>query len=105
MPKPYSVSLQEAAALPFPARVTAESRYAAALERILGGEDRVVAVYKAWLEAQASEPSILSADTANLAAQWPRAAQTAETAGMHGLGQFEGAPHFELRLKRSTEPV
>ncbi len=101
MSKPYSIALLEASALPFQARVSAEGRYAGALERALGGETNVIAVFKAWTEAHESEPGVLTAETAELAARWPRAAQAAETAGMHGLGHFEGMPHFEVRVERA----
>ncbi len=103
MSKSYSVALLDASAIPFPARVSVEGRYAAALERALGGEEGVVATYKAWLEAHECEPGILTAAMTERASRWQRSAEAAQTAGMHGLGHFEGTPHFEVRLERQSE--
>ena len=102
MSKPYTVAVV-ATDLPTPVRINAECRYAAALERRLGGDAQVAAVYRAWMDATQSDSSMLNKETADLAIQWPRAAKAAEDAGMQGLGHFEDGAHFEVRVERRAQ--
>ncbi len=101
MNTPYTVALRDAEEISTQARITAESRFAASLERALGGPDQVAATFRAWLEVEQSEASVLTSELAALACKWPAAARTAEQAGMRDLGHFGGMPHFEVRLSRA----
>lgn len=97
---PYTVALEDAPELPSAHRICAETRFATAIERTLGGADVVVTTYRAWLDASESEASDVDQATAILAVQWPRAFDTARQAGLRDLGELPGA-HFEIRLERN----
>lgn len=101
MEKPYTVALEEAGDLPPAERIAAEIRFVREIERALGSSEDVAAVYRAWLEASESDLASLGGVTANLAARWPRAAETAYRAGFKGIGDI-GDAHFELRLSRAS---
>ncbi|MFC5499437.1 hypothetical protein ACFPOE_17965 [Caenimonas terrae] len=100
MSHPYTVALEDAQDLPSSNRITAETRFAASIERALGGADAVASTYRAWVNASESDASHLDRDTAALAVQWPRAFDAARQAAMRDIGELPGA-HFEVRLERA----
>lgn len=93
----YTASLEDFPAMPLKERIVAETRYCAALEKALGGPDGVVKAYLAWCMAAENDQAEISAETANLATVWAKAADKARQAGMQGLSEDEGA-YFEVRL-------
>lgn len=97
MSHPYTVTLVDAPEVPSAVRIQAETRYAAVLERALGGPEAVVKVYRSWMEACESSAEAISAEAAQLAVRWPRAAEQAQQAAFQKLGAMPQA-HFELRL-------
>lgn len=99
MGHPYTVALEEASELPCPNRISAEARFAAAIERSLGGPEAVATTYRAWVNASESAASDVDQASASLAVLWPRAYDTARQAGFRDLGELPGA-HFEVRLQR-----
>lgn len=101
MDKPYSVSLQGIEGLPAAEKISAEARFIKEIERALGGADAVVAVYRAWREASENEATEVRQETWALAAQWAKAFETAQRAGLKNIG--EGDAHFELQLERKYE--
>ena len=103
MAHPYTVALEEAPELSSSHRITAEARFAAVLERSLGGPDAVASTYRAWVNASESAASDLDQATASLAVLWPRAFDTARQAGFREIGELAGA-HFEVRLERRPHP-
>ena len=92
----YTVHL-ECPSLPAPLRISAEVRYARALERALGGPVAVVEAYQAWTAANESAADELSAEEAERARRWARAAEAARLAGFQEIGAEEDA-FFEVRL-------
>ena len=100
MPHPYTVALQDAGDLPSAQRIAAETRFASAIERTLGGAEAVAQVYRAWTVSAESEASQVDQATAQAAVRWPRAYETAVQSGFRNLGEFPGA-HFEVRLERN----
>lgn len=46
MAHPYTVALEDAAELPCSNRISAEARFAAAIERSLGGPEAVASTYR-----------------------------------------------------------
>jgi hypothetical protein len=99
MAHPYTVALEEASELPCSNRICAEARFAAAIERSLGGPDAVASTYRAWVSASESAATDVDQATASLAVLWPRAYDAARQAGFRDLGELPGA-HFEVRLER-----
>ena len=99
MVHPYTVALAEAPQLSSSHRITAEARFAAVLERSLGGAEAVALTYRAWINASESAATDVDQTTASLAVLWPRAFDTAQQAGFRELGELPGA-HFEIRLER-----
>lgn len=99
MAHPYTVALEEAPELPCSNRIAAEARFAAAIERKLGGPEAVADTYRAWVNANESAASDVDQATASLAVLWPRAYDTAREAGFREVGEMPGA-HFEVRLER-----
>jgi len=96
MPHPYTVALRDAGGLPTAERIAAETRFASALEKSLGGADAVALVYRAWTASSEADASELDTATANAAVRWPRAYDSALQAGFRNLGEFPGA-YFEVR--------
>lgn len=89
MAKPCLVALLNAPDLSVPARITAEVRYADALERALGGEHQVV---KAWLAMTARD------DLPDPAAvPWEQAEKLAHAAATTDLALPSGA-YFDVDL-------
>jgi hypothetical protein len=97
----YTVALQDGRDLPTRERIDAEVRFARELERVLGGEDGIAEVYRAWMEASESEANQIDTSTATKAVRWPRAFDAARQAGFSKLGDI-GEAHFEVRLERHT---
>ena len=93
----YIVSLIDFPDLPLKERMVAEMRYGTALEKALGSPEQVATAYSAWCSASDSNEAEITADEANLAKTWLRAADRARVAGFQGLGEAEGA-YFEVRL-------
>ena len=100
MDRPYTVALVDAQGLPSAARIAAETRYAASLERSLGGADQVVEALRAWRVASEAEATDVDRATFQRAMCWPRAANLAKQAAFRDLGEFPGA-HIEVTLPRA----
>jgi hypothetical protein len=98
MNKPYIVALQEARDLSLRQRIQAEVRFAAELERALGGEDAVAETYRCWISASQVDTSELDAQTATNAVRWPRAAEAATRSALSKLVSAEA--YFDVRLAR-----
>lgn len=94
----YTVTLCDVHGLPADARIKAETRYCAELERLLGGPEDLSRAYGAWCEAADADASEISSETANAATRWIKAVQTARDAGLRGLGEEADAAYFEVRL-------
>lgn len=95
----YTVSLQDAPSkITEQAKTKAEEQFQRALERTLGGEDEVIAAYKAWQLAEEVDPSELSKQDTDLAKQWIAAATRAYQEGFKGFGESEA--WFEIRVER-----
>jgi hypothetical protein len=97
MNKPYIVALQEARDLSLRQRIQAEVRFAAELERALGGEDAVAETYRCWISASQVDTSELDAQTATNAV-WPRAAEAATRSALSKLVSAEA--YVDVRLAR-----
>jgi hypothetical protein len=95
----YLVALLEAEALPTGIRIAAETRFAAALERFLGGAEQVARTYRAWTAASECGAQDLDKDTIEAAMRWPRAADLARQAGLREIGDLPSA-HFEVKLPK-----
>lgn len=80
MNHPYTVALIDAEGVPTAARIAAETRFAGAVERALGGPDAVASALRAFTAAADSRPEDLNADTVALAARWHRVADQARQA-------------------------
>ncbi len=98
MGHPYSVSLKGAPSLPPSARIAAETRFAVAVERALGGPEEVARAYSAWLTAKEASAHSLDQETAIAAVRWPRAYNKGVQAGLRGRGPVPDA-QFELTLE------
>lgn len=93
---PYLVRLEAGSSLPAQERMRAETRFSAALEKALGGPDRVVEAYRAFQVAAEAEDEV-SSEIAALAKAWQRAVGLAEQAGTRDFGEGLDA-YFEIRL-------
>lgn len=99
MAHPYTVALVDAEALPSAARITAETRFAATLERTLGGPEEVAQALRAWTFASEADAAELDKATVEKAVRWPRAASLANQAAFRDIGELPGA-HFDVKLAR-----
>jgi hypothetical protein len=97
MRHPYTVGLQEAAAVPPLTRIEAETKFAKAIENTVGGPDAVAATYRAWVSVGELTASELDQATAARGVLWPPAYEAARAAGICDLPEVCGA-HFEIRL-------
>lgn len=97
MTHPYTVALVDASALPTAARIAAETHFAGAIERALGGAEAVARALRAFTAANESQAEDLDPDIVALAARWHRVADQARQAGIREIGELPGA-HFEVRL-------
>jgi hypothetical protein len=95
----YIVSLKAADDAPAALRIAAEIRFAAALERSLGGPTQVARTYRAWTAANEGTAQDLDKDTIEAAMRWPRAADLARQAGLREIGDLPTA-HFEVKLPK-----
>ncbi|WP_295850307.1 hypothetical protein [uncultured Xylophilus sp.] len=94
----YTVTLCDVHGLPADARIKAETRYCAELERLLGGPEDVARAYGAWCEAADADASEISTEVANAATRWSKSAQSARDAGLRGMGEEAEIAYFEVRL-------
>lgn len=93
----YVVALREADDATAALRIGAEIRFAAALERSLGGPAQVARSYRAWTAANEGTAQDLDKDTIEAAMRWPRATDLARQAGLREIGDLPTA-HFEVKL-------
>ncbi|XAH26140.1 hypothetical protein AAFF27_13495 [Xylophilus sp. GW821-FHT01B05] len=94
----YTASLNDFPGLPTSERMAAESRYCRTLEQALGGQEGVARAYGAWCTAAESDGIDITAEEANLAERWAKAADKARQAGFRDLGDSPEA-YFEVRLE------
>lgn len=83
--------------LPDKERIAAETRYAKALEKQLGGPEQVAAVLDTINNLEESPPEVVSPADLTLLKAWGKASTAAKQAGFRDLGEGDGA-YFEVRL-------
>jgi len=83
--------------LPAKERIAAETRYARALEKQLGGPEQVAAALDTMQSLEVSPPEVVSPGDLTLLKAWGKASVAARQAGFRDLGEGEGA-YFEVRL-------
>ena len=96
-PTAFSINLCDFSELPANIRLDAESRYAKALERALGGSEAVAQAYGAYCYAADGDESDASPDDKAQALRWVKAVELARQAGFRDLSEGESA-YFEVRL-------
>ena len=101
MNKPYTVALEDAGSIPSAQRISAEVRFITSLERALGSAEDVERVYRAWVHASENQASDVDAESAQIAARWPRAFDSARQAGMREMGELPEA-YFAVRIVRNS---
>ena len=95
----YRITLQDFPEIPQDARLKAEDQYRRALEKALGGPDKVVPSYRAWLSVSESGNDQLSKEEVAQATKWQKASDLARQAGFRSLGE-SGEAYFEFKLSR-----
>ena len=94
----YTVTLRDyPEELPARERIAAETRYAKALEKQLGGPEQVAAALDTMTNLEESPPEVVSPGDLTLLKAWGKASVAAKQAGFRDLGEGEGA-YFEVRL-------
>ena len=94
----YTVTLRDyPEELPARERIAAETRYAKALEKQLGGPEQVAAALDTMTNLEESPPEVVSPGDLTLLTAWGKASVAAKQAGFRDLGEGEGA-YFEVRL-------
>ena len=83
--------------LPPKERIAAETRYARALEKQLGGPEQVAAALDTMQSLEESPPEVVSPGDLTLLKAWGKASAAAKQAGFRDLGEGDGA-YFEVRL-------
>ena len=83
--------------IPAKERIAAETRYAKALEKQLGGPEQVAAALDTLHSLEESPPEVVSPGDLALLKAWGKAGAAAKQAGFRGLGEGDGA-YFEVRL-------
>jgi len=83
--------------IPAKERIAAETRYAQALEKQLGGPEQVAAALDTMHSLEESPPEVVSPDDLTLLKAWGKASAAAKQAGFRDLGEGDGA-YFEVRL-------
>jgi hypothetical protein len=83
--------------LPAKERIAAETRYAKALEKQLGGPEQVAAALDTMYSLEESPPEVVSPGDLTLLKAWGKASAAAKQAGFRDLGEGDGA-YFEVRL-------
>jgi len=83
--------------IPAKERIAAETRYAQALEKLLGGPEQVAAALDTMHSLEESPPEVVSPGDLTLLKAWGKASAAAKQAGFRDLGEGDGA-YFEVRL-------
>ncbi|MCO5358710.1 hypothetical protein NG899_23510 [Acidovorax kalamii] len=83
--------------IPAKERIAAETRYAQALEKQLGGPEQVAAALDTMHSLEESPPEVVSPGDLTLLKAWGKASAAAKQAGFRDLGEGEGA-YFDVRL-------
>ena len=94
----YDVTLRDyPEEIPAKERIAAETRYAQALEKQLGGPEQVAAALDTMHSLEESPPEVVSPGDLTLLKAWGKASAAAKQAGFRDLGEGDGA-YFEVRL-------
>lgn len=83
--------------IPAKERIAAETRYAKALEKQLGGPEQVAPALDTMHSLEESPPEVVSPGDLTLLKAWGKASAAAKQAGFRDLGEGDGA-YFEVRL-------
>lgn len=84
-------------AIPAKERIAAETRYAQALDKQLGGPEQVAAALDTMHRLEESPPEVVSPGDLTLLKAWDKASAAAKQTGFRDLGERDGA-YFEVRL-------
>ena len=94
----YTVTLRDYPdEIPAKERMAAETRYAKALEKLLGGPEQVAAALDTMNNLEESPPEVVSPGDLALLKAWGKASAAAKQAGFRDFGEGDGA-YFDVRV-------